>query len=118
ELSTELDYTYTWDGSETITKKWSWKQPIVVPAHTTVRADTMVSQSTLAVPYTMCGSFEFANGQKAGAMQEGMYEGVNSHDLAIRIRSLAPSPAAAEAAVALPGLAPRTIHVPSPVTAG
>jgi hypothetical protein len=88
ELSAEVDYSYTWSGSKSIAKMWSWKQPVIVPAHTTEQATVAVSRPTVSVPYIMHGEFSFPDGQKIGGMQAGTYMGINSHDLAIVVTNI------------------------------
>ena len=76
EVSAETSYTYTWNGSRSVGKVWAWKQPISVPPMTTIQATVTVAMSKVTVPYIMYGAFVFPDGGTAGAMQAGVYTGV------------------------------------------
>jgi hypothetical protein len=84
-VSTEQAQSYTWNGSESYQTSWSWKQPVTVPAHSTVRVQVLVSQSTVVVPYTMQGQFMFSDGSSCDAVVFGSYNGTSSHDLQVNI---------------------------------
>ena len=79
--------TFVQNGSQESVKKFSWEQPVVVPAESKVVATVTVTRSTLTVPYSLKGSFEYDSGAKvAGTLSGGTYHGVNSHGLAVELR--------------------------------
>jgi Repeat of unknown function (DUF5648)/Clostridium epsilon toxin ETX/Bacillus mosquitocidal toxin MTX2 len=88
EVSVQAGYSYVWNGSKTVSKSWSWRQPVVVPAQSTIEAKVAVAQSTVIVPYTLQGVFVFSDGSTAKAMQSGVYNGINSHDLNVTIENV------------------------------
>jgi Repeat of unknown function (DUF5648)/Clostridium epsilon toxin ETX/Bacillus mosquitocidal toxin MTX2 len=88
EVSAQAGYSYVWNGSKTVSKSWSWKQPVVVPAQSTIQASVAVAQSSVTVPYTVQGVFVFSDGSTAAAMQSGFYSGINSHDLSVSIANV------------------------------
>jgi hypothetical protein len=88
EVSTELGFSFSFNESETVARQWSWKQPVIVPAHTEVTASISVSESHVSVPYVATGQLVFMNKQTVPAMQEGIYAGVSSHDLTVVISNV------------------------------
>jgi hypothetical protein len=101
ELGIEVTDTSTFvqNGSTESTHKWSWEQPVVVPAESTLTTTIVITRSTLTVPYTLSGSYEYYSGAKAaGKLDGGTYHGVNNHKLEVHFdpgdasRSGAPQP--------------------------
>jgi hypothetical protein len=74
--------TFVQNGSTERVSKFSWEQPVVVPAESKVVAHIVVTRSTLTLPYTLKGSYEYYSGAKVrGTLGGGTYHGVNSHTL-------------------------------------
>jgi Clostridium epsilon toxin ETX/Bacillus mosquitocidal toxin MTX2 len=93
EVSAEVSNTYTWNGSETKTKTWGFNTPVNVPAHTIVVGLVSATLSTIAVPYTLTGTFTLKSGQKVPGQVKGIYTGSNSHDLTITFIEQSPASA-------------------------
>lgn len=88
ELGIEVTDTSTivQDGSTEREQEFSWEQPVVVPAESTVIATILVTRSTLTLPYTLIGSYEYDSGANvAGKLGGGTYHGVNSHRLRVKL---------------------------------
>lgn len=77
--------TFVQNGSTETTRKFSWEQPVVVPAQSQVVTTVTVTRSTLTVPYTLSGSYEYDSGAKVAGTLDGTYHGVDSHDLEVTI---------------------------------
>ena len=58
---------------------------MLVPAYSHVIGTVAVTRSTLAVPYTLTGTFLYSSGIRAPGSVGGTYRGVNSHDLKVTI---------------------------------
>jgi hypothetical protein len=84
DLGVEVTNTSTFvqNGSTESVNQFAWEQPVVVPAMSEVVAHVVVTRSTLTVPYSLKGSFEYDSGAKVrGTLDGGTYHGVNSHNL-------------------------------------
>ena len=46
--------------------------------------------STIAVPYTLTGTFVFKSGARMPGTMRGLYTGTNSHDLTVTYATLTP----------------------------
>jgi hypothetical protein len=78
--------TFVQNGSTEDSHKWAWEQEVVVPAESKVVASITITRSTLTVPYTLTGSYEYDSGAKAAGTLDGIYHGVNSHGLDVDLR--------------------------------
>jgi hypothetical protein len=83
QVSVEVTNTYTWNGSKTSTKTWGFNTPVSVPAKTVIIGLVSATLSTIAVPYTMKGSFILRSGVRIPGTIQGTYLGTNSHDLTV-----------------------------------
>jgi len=83
EMSVEASNTYQWNGSTTTSRKWGFNTPIKVPPHTNAAVIVGVSVSTIAVPYTMTGTYVYKSGKRARGTVIGLYTGTNSSDLSV-----------------------------------
>ena len=90
DVSVEANNTYTWSGSETRNKTWSWSVPVNVPASSTSSVIVSTTMSTIAVPYTLTGTFVFQSGARMPGTMRGLYTGTNSHDLTVTYATLTP----------------------------
>lgn len=73
------------NGQVSETKSWSFKQMTTIPARSRVVASSVVTQTTLKVPYTMVGSWTYESGATAPGTVNGSYRGLNSHDMFIEL---------------------------------
>jgi hypothetical protein len=89
-VSTEVTNSYTWNGSTTTTRVWSFNAPVTVPPHDTITALVTVQISTLVVPYTLEGIVELTSGVKLPGTIHGVYTGTNSHDMTVTFVSSNP----------------------------
>ena len=83
DVSAEISNTYTWNGSTTKTKTWGFNSPVTVPPYTVINAIVSATVSTIAVPYTLKGTFVHESGARVPGDIKGIYTGSNSHDLTI-----------------------------------
>lgn len=90
DVSVEANNTYTWNGSETKSKAWSWSAPITVPPSSTASVIVSTTLSTIAVPYTLAGTVVFKSGVRMPGHIKGLYTGTNSHDLTVTYATLDP----------------------------
>lgn len=90
EVSAEISNTYTWSGSTTHTKTWSFNTPVSVPPMTTMIAIVAATTSTITVPYTLSGTVIFKSGTRMPGQIKGIYTGSNSHDLTVTFVQLTP----------------------------
>ncbi len=117
-VSLEVTNTYTWNGSTTTSKTWGFNTPVSVPPHSSIVAFVSATLSTIAVPYTLSGTFILKSGARVPGKVQGTYTGTNSHDLTVtfvqrdpvtaqlssRTERLASAPASAPAAAESPAL--------------
>jgi hypothetical protein len=82
-VSVDVTKTYTWNGSTTITKSWGFNTPVTVNPHTTIVGLVSATLSTIAVPYTLKGTFILKSGIRIPGSVKGLYTGSNSHDLTV-----------------------------------
>ncbi len=82
-VSLDVTNTYTWNGSTTRTKTWSFNTPVTVPANSTYVALIAATISTISVPYTLTGTLILKSGARVPGIVNGMYTGSNSHDLTV-----------------------------------
>jgi hypothetical protein len=82
-VSVDVTNTYTWNGSKTTAKTWGFNTPVVVPPHTTIVGLISATLSTIAVPYTLSGTFILKSGARIAGRINGIYTGSNSHDLTV-----------------------------------
>ena len=82
-VSVDVTNTYTWNGSTTKTKTWGFNTPVSVPPHTSIVALVSATVSTIAVPYTLTGTFVLKSGVRIPGSVKGLYTGSNSHDLTV-----------------------------------
>jgi len=82
-VSVDVTNTYTWNGSVTKTKTWGFNTPVSVPPHTSIVGLVAATLSTIAVPYTLTGTFILKSGARIPGSVGGVYTGSNSHDLTV-----------------------------------
>ena len=82
-VSLDVTNTYTWNGSTSRTKTWSFNTPVSVPANTTYVALIAATVTTISVPYTMTGTLILKSGARVPGIINGLYTGSNSHDLTV-----------------------------------
>jgi hypothetical protein len=102
DVSIEANNTYTWSGSETRNKTWSWSVPINVPPGSTSSVIVSTTMSTIAVPYTLTGTYVFQSGTRVPGTMRGLYTGTNSHDLTVTYATLAAGSNAVSVQSAIP----------------
>ncbi len=83
DVSVEANNTYTWNGSITTHKEWSWSTPVAVPPGGNASVVIAATLSTIAVPYTLTGTVVFSSGTTMPGTVRGLYTGTNSHDLTV-----------------------------------
>jgi hypothetical protein len=77
---------FTQNGSSSVTRTFSWSQPVIVPVRSRVIATVAVTRSTLVVPYTLNGAYVYRSGIRTPGSVSGTYAGVNSHDLEVTLK--------------------------------
>ncbi len=82
-VSLDVTNTYTWNGSTSRSKTWSFNTPVSVPANTTYVALIAATVTTISVPYTMTGTLILKSGARIPGIINGLYTGSNSHDLTV-----------------------------------
>lgn len=82
-VSLDVTNTYTWNGSTSRSKTWSFNTPVSVPANTTYVALIAATVTTISVPYTMSGTLILQSGARVPGLISGLYTGSNSHDLTV-----------------------------------
>ena len=82
-VSVGVTNTYTSNGSTTTTKTWGFNSPVSVAPHTTIVGLVAATLSTIAVPYTLSGTFVLKSGARIPGSVKGLYTGSNSHDLTV-----------------------------------
>lgn len=82
-VSLDVTNTYTWNGSTSRSKTWSFNTPVTVPAYTTYVALIAATVTTISVPYTMTGTLILKSGARVPGIINGLYTGSNSHDLTV-----------------------------------
>jgi hypothetical protein len=81
EVSAEVNNTYTWNGSETRSRTWSFSVPVTVAPNTAVSVLVTVTVSPLTVPYRVSGTVTTGKGVVYPGGMNGVYTGSNSYDL-------------------------------------
>jgi hypothetical protein len=96
DLTIEGSGEWVQNGSHTVGHKWTWTQPLLVPAMSKLVATAAVSRSTVEVPYTMTGHFVYDSGHAEAGSVTGIYTGIGSYDFVMDIKqySLDGSPTA------------------------
>jgi hypothetical protein len=82
-VSVDVTNTYTWNGSTAKAKVWGFNTPVNVPPGTTMVCLVAVTISTIAVPFTVSGTFILKSGTRVPGVATGVYTGSNSHDLTV-----------------------------------
>jgi len=90
EVSLEVTNTYTWSGSETRTKTWSFSTPVTILPGGEGVVLVAATISTMAVPYTLTGTLILSSGTRMPGQLKGIYTGTNSHDLTVTFQPLVP----------------------------
>ena len=85
EISVEGSFSYTKNGSSTTSETFAWSQPVLVPAKSQVVATVAITKTTLNVPYTLVGNYVYESGALVGGTEGGTFNGVNGHDLEVRL---------------------------------
>lgn len=81
KITVEGNAQFTWNGSTTSSRIYSWSQPVLVPPKSKVTADILVTKWNVAVPFTLPGTFVYRSGTRAAGSVGGTYNGVNSDQL-------------------------------------
>jgi hypothetical protein len=81
EVSAEINYEYTWSGSTTRSRIWSFSTPAICPPKSMVLAKIMVTNSKIEIPYTLDGKFVLRSGVKVPGSTEGTYTGTSTYNL-------------------------------------
>lgn len=84
-VSVEGSASFQQNGETTTQTTYTWQQPVIVPAQSTVVAVVAVTDTTLTVPYTMTGDVVYASGAQAPYSINGTYTGTNSNDLQVTL---------------------------------
>jgi hypothetical protein len=84
-LSADVTTTFTWNGSTSYTTTDTVTEPIIEAPHTDYVVQGIFIHTTLSVPYTMYGNFVYKSGHKATGTIDGIYTGVNAHDLHVDV---------------------------------
>ncbi len=82
-VSVDVTTTFTWNGSTTTAKEWSWSTKVIVPAQTIINSLVSVAVTKLAVPYTLNATVKLKSGTSLRGKIHGIYTGTNSHDLEV-----------------------------------
>lgn len=90
-VSLGITNNYTWNGSETISKSWSFTAPVKVPPHETIKLTVSVRVSQISVPYTLQALFQLQSGYQVPGTVSGVYSGTTSHDLQMEYQQINPS---------------------------
>ena len=77
--------SYTSNGSTTTTNTFTWQQPVLVPAHSTVVGTVTVTRATVTVPYTMTGNLQYSSGALVPGTLDGTFTGNESYDLQVAL---------------------------------
>jgi hypothetical protein len=94
ELLLETQNTYTWNGSDSKARTFSWSAPIAVEPGDVGHVLVTMTTSTIRVPYTTTGAGVFKSGRRASVRINGIYEGQNSHSVKATYTSEKIGPAA------------------------
>ena len=81
EVSLEVQNTYTWNGSTTDTRKFSWKVTPKAGPWERAKAQVYCTTSKIEVPYTLTGELIFKSGKRMMKKIDGIYTGSNSHNV-------------------------------------
>ncbi|MDD2665990.1 MAG: ETX/MTX2 family pore-forming toxin [Methanocellales archaeon] len=81
----EASYQHEWGGSVETKSTFSWECPIQVPAKTKVRAEALVINSVINVPYRAICEVEYENGDIKRGWMTGTFIGTAAHDLDIDV---------------------------------
>ena len=83
---------FAYDDSKTTTssRTFSWGQPVLLPPRSRVVATITAARTQLIVPYTLLGEFVYSSGARASGAIDGVYTGVNGHDLTVTLRKYNP----------------------------
>ena len=65
-------------------------QPVLLPPRSRVVATITAARTQLIVPYTLLGEFVYSSGARASGAIDGVYTGVNGHDLTVALRQYNP----------------------------
>jgi hypothetical protein len=76
---------FTWNGTHSEARTFAWRQPVLVPARSRVDATVTISRSVLKVPFTFSGDYVYASGNRAPGTVDGMYTGISSNDLEVKL---------------------------------
>jgi hypothetical protein len=101
-LTVGLSSSYTSNGSTTTANTFTWQQPVLVPAHSTVVATVTVTHATVTVPYTMTGNLQYQSGALAPGALNGTFTGSESYDLQVAMTQTNADGTAATAPVRQP----------------
>jgi hypothetical protein len=85
QISVEGSVNFTWNGSHSEARTFAWRQPVIVPARSRVDATVAITRSVLKVPFTFSGDYVYASGARAAGTVDGLYTGISSHDLEVKL---------------------------------
>jgi hypothetical protein len=89
-MSAEVNNTYTWNGSTSVTKSMEIDTSIDVPPFRTMVVFISTSVSIISVPYKLTGIGLLKSGSKTSVVAYGVYTGTDSKDITITTSSLNP----------------------------
>lgn len=81
EVSLETTNTYTWNGSTSDTRSFTWKVSPSAGPWERARAVVTCTTSTIEVPYSLNGDVIFKSGKRMTQKVDGIYTGTNSHNV-------------------------------------
>jgi Clostridium epsilon toxin ETX/Bacillus mosquitocidal toxin MTX2 len=81
ELSTEVQNTYTWNGSKTESVGYTFSAPLKLGPHERGKVVVTATSTRINVPYSGTGELHFKSGARCSRRIEGMYEGANGHSV-------------------------------------
>jgi Clostridium epsilon toxin ETX/Bacillus mosquitocidal toxin MTX2 len=86
KVEVEGSLEFVQNGSHTTKTTFTWSQPVLVPAKSTVVATVAVTKTTLTVPYTLSGTYLYSSGARVAGTIGGTFTGTNNHDLNVTLR--------------------------------
>ena len=85
QIAVEGSANFTWNGSHAEARTFAWRQPVIVPARSRVDATVAITRSVLKVPFTFSGEYVYASGARAAGTVAGLYTGISSNDLEVKL---------------------------------
>jgi FG-GAP-like repeat/Clostridium epsilon toxin ETX/Bacillus mosquitocidal toxin MTX2 len=89
-MSVDVTNAYTWNGSVSYVTTDTITQPVNEAPHSHYQVRVMYTHTTISVPYVLHGNYVYKSGKKAQGKVNGVYTGVNGHDLQVQISDKTP----------------------------